>query len=134
MKLKASFSTLLFLMFISKSLAQDDVTPSHSRQGNDITFNCESFGNVVTIGVVSLRADGSNDTETSMNMNTHRKTFTVTPSDEKAAYCEVGGVSTDLIYFGGEQIITYYYYMAMSVKTLDHNLLPGPINSLWCCI
>ncbi len=133
MKLKASFSTLLFLMFISKSLAQGDIIPSHSRQGagsNEITFNCESFGNLITIGVVSLRADSSSDTETSMDTNTHTKTFTVTPSDEKAAYCEVGGVSTDLIYFGGEQIITYYYYMAMSVKTLDHNLLPGPINSL----
>ena len=61
-------------MFVSKSLAQGDVTPSQSRQGagnNDITFNCESFGNVITIGVVSLRADGSNDTETSMDTNTH---------------------------------------------------------------
>ncbi|XP_064389993.1 uncharacterized protein LOC135337904 [Halichondria panicea] len=108
MKLKASFSTLLFLMFISKSLAQGDITPSHSRQGagsNEITFNCESFGNVITIGVVSLHADGSSDTEISMDTNTHTKTFTVTPSDEKAAYCEVGGVSTDLIYFGASPIL-----------------------------
>ena len=102
MKLKTSFSTLLFLMFVSA--AQGDITQSQSRDGNDILFNCESFGNVITIGVVSLRADGSS--ETSMNTNAHTKTFTVTPSDEKAAYCEVGGVSTDLVYFGGEHIIT----------------------------
>ena len=61
---------------------------------------------MITIGVVSLRADSSNDTETSIGTSTHTKTFTVTPSDEKAAYCEAGGVSTDLVYFGGEQIIT----------------------------
>ncbi len=91
-------------MFVSA--AQGDITQSQSRDGNEITFICESFGNVITIGVVSLHLDGSYGTETSMNMNTHTKIFTVTPSDEKAAYCEVGGMSTDLVYFGGEQLIT----------------------------
>ncbi len=101
MKPRTNFSTLFCLILVSIIFAQD-ITQSQNREGNEITFNCESIGNEITIGVVSLRADGSSETSMDMDRNSHTKTFTVTPSDEKAAYCEVGGVSTDLVYFGGE--------------------------------
>ena len=106
MKLKTSFSTLLFFMFVN---AQGDITQNQSRDGNEITVNCVSFGNgEIEVRVVSLHADGSNDTETFVDepISSTVATFTVTPLNEKAAYCEVGGMSTDLVYFGGEQIIT----------------------------
>ncbi len=94
-------------MFVN---AQGDITQSQSRDGNEITVNCESFGNgEIEVRVVSLYADGSNDTEIFVDESTSTTAmarFTVTPSVEKAAYCEVGGMSTDLVYFGGEQIIT----------------------------
>ena len=93
-------------MFVN---AQGDITQSQSRDDNEITVNCVSFGNrEIEIRVVSLHVDGSNDTEIFVDESTSitEATFTVIPSVEKAAYCEVGGMSTDLVYFGGEQIIT----------------------------
>ena len=90
-------------MFVSA--AQGDITQSQSRDGNEILFNCESFGNgEIEVRVVSLYADGTEIFVDESTITT--ATFTVTPSVEKAAYCEVGGMSTDLVYFGGEQIIT----------------------------
>ena len=103
MKLKTNLTTLLFLMFVSKSLAQD----ATSREGNEITFTCVSFTNQgeIRINVVSVTADGSNPAllvNQSTTAFSAMATFTVTPSDEKAAYCEVGDMFTDLVYFGGE--------------------------------
>ncbi len=111
MKLKTNFYTvtLLFLMLVSKSFAMDNnATTGWSRQGNEITFTCRSVAEEIRIRVVS--ADGStaqpaNDVRRSHNSTTEGITFTVTPSDEKAVYCDVGNVSTDRVYFGGEQII-----------------------------
>ncbi len=107
MKLKtSSVSTLLFLIFVRKSLAQV-ITTGQSRQGNEITFTCESFDQeAIKIRVVSVIADGSNGTAPFVNVSRTSTTamarFTVTPSDEKAAYCGAGNVSTNLVYFGGE--------------------------------
>ncbi len=118
MKLKTNFSTLLFIIFASKSA--QDVTTGRSRQGNDITVTCESFPKQgdIRIQVVSVSADGSNSTaplvnlSTSMTAFTAMATFNVTPSDEKAAYCEVGrDLATPLVYFGGKQMIIQYTIM-----------------------
>ena len=115
MKTRMIFSTLFCLILVSIIFAQGDITPSHSRRGNEITFNCEYFGmGEIRIRVVSFHADGSNDTEIFVDGSTRTTevaTFTVTPSDEKAAYCEVGGgtMSTDLVYFGGEYDVRTLY-------------------------
>ncbi len=105
MKPRTNFSTLFCLILVSIIFAQGDITQSQSRDGNEITVNCVSFGNgEIEIRVVSLHANGSKDTETFVDepISSTVATFTVTPLNEKAAYCEVGGMSTDLVYFGGE--------------------------------
>ncbi len=101
MKVKTNVSTLLFLIFVSKSLAQE-IIPRQSRQGNEITFTCSSeTQELITIQVIN--ADGSNPTTPVAVFGTFAMaTFTVTPSDEKAAYCEVGDLITERIFFGGE--------------------------------
>ena len=108
-----SFSTLLFLMFVCKSFAQEDVNFGQSRQGNEITFTCESFrGQGEEIRIRVFGADSSNCTKLDLPMTrpipvtSAMARFIVTPSAEKAAYYEVGDVSTVKVYFGGEQIIT----------------------------
>ncbi len=80
---------------------------SISRQENDITFNCMYFiQQGVRVQVVSVSANGSNHAAVPVEGSTTPfsavATFSITPSDEKAAYCEVGDISTDLVYFGGE--------------------------------
>ncbi len=106
MKPRTNFSTLFCLILVSRILAQDQ---SISRQINDITFTCEYFPQQgVRVQVISFSADGSNHTAVyeneGMTRYTATATFNVTPSEEKAAYCKVGDISTDLVYFGGECI------------------------------
>ncbi|XP_064389992.1 hepatocyte growth factor receptor-like isoform X4 [Halichondria panicea] len=128
MKLKtSSVSTLLFLIFVRKSLAQV-ITTGQSRQGNEITFTCESFDQeAIKIRVVSVIADGSNGTAPFVNVSRTSTTamarFTVTPSDEKAAYCGAGNVSTNLVYFGASPVLkttlTRLLAIVGSVHTLE---------------
>ncbi len=109
MKPRSNFSTLFCLILVSIIFAEGEVVPSHTRQGNNITFTCVSFNQgEIRIQVVSVSADGSNRAAVLVEGPTTAfsamVTFSVTPSDEKAAYCEVGDnfMSTDLVYFGGE--------------------------------
>ncbi len=109
MKSRTNFSTLFCLILVSRILAQAGQLPdqSISRQGNDIRFTCEYFTQQgVRVQVVSVSTDGSIRAAVydngPMTAFTAMATFNVTPSDEKAAYCTVGDISSDLVYFGGE--------------------------------
>ncbi len=111
-------------------MAQDQIMSSISRQGNDIRFTCEYFlQQGVRVQVVSVSADGSNraavPVDGSTSLFSAQAAFSVTPSDEKAAYCEVGDISTDLVYFGGE-------YKMNIVSTLLYSLVKRciPVNCM----
>ncbi len=95
---------------------QEDVISDQSRQGNDILFTCSSnIGQGEDIKIQVISADSLNSTALPVNVsryfNTTTALTTFTISDDKAAYCEVGDMSTHRVtYFGGEYINYSYNF------------------------